>query len=534
MIGRLLSLRLRAAFAAAGSRDKNGKQKKKSGGTVAFVVLVYIRLALLFGGLSMTVALFLCPTTMALGMEWLYFGVYMAVPFLLVFFLSVFETKSVLFEGKDNALLLSLPIRPEDIVISRIFVVLIYNYAEAAVVMVPFIAVYSVFGGHALTVVFAILAFLLLPLLATSFSAGVGYLVARISAKMKHKKAVQVILSMAFFFAYMYFYMTFLGSSGSDDMTGEEMEAVIRSLGETLRPLRYLGEAAMGTLFPTLVFVVVTLLVSYVVYRRISDPYVRLATAESSGPRVVYKQKKLEKRTSFLALCQKEFRRFISSPTYILNGATGIMLNVIAAIFMVLNRTTVAEMMAELGLPVSTAVPFLAAGLIALSCTNCLSASAVSLEGKELWIVRSLPLPPKEILLAKAVPHAVIVTGATLLPEIVLFAVYGAGVPEIVTAVLCLLSSCVFCALFGVVINTALPKFSFTNEAQVVKQSAAVFVAMLVQFIAGLIVIGLTVLFSFFSLAPVGLLLGAVLFLLGIVLCYVILCRSSARKFSTF
>lgn len=77
-----------------------------------------------------------------IGYEWLYFGIMAILVVLLCFIGSVFVTQQEIYGAKDNELLLSMPIKTKDILLSRVFVLLIVNYLYEALIVIPGMIVY--------------------------------------------------------------------------------------------------------------------------------------------------------------------------------------------------------------------------------------------------------------------------------------------------------------------------------------------------------------------------------------------------------
>ena len=105
-------------------------------------------------------------------LPWLYYGIFTLISFALTFFLSIFETKSELFECKDNELLLSMPIKSRDILASRLLIVLIYNYLSDLIFMIPAVIIYGIYTADAVGIVGGILVTLIIPFLASMSNIG--------------------------------------------------------------------------------------------------------------------------------------------------------------------------------------------------------------------------------------------------------------------------------------------------------------------------------------------------------------------------
>ncbi len=501
MIGTLLKLRLRSALGTITSGNKKNGKERISRGRVILIALLYLYLVVVFGGLFTTLAFSMAPVLISAGLDWFYFSAFMIMAFAVVFIFSIFETKSELFECKDNELLLSMPIKPHDIVLSRMFTVLVYNYLETALVLLPAIAVYAGFGGSIKGIAGSVIMLLLLPLLATSLAAGVGYLVALISRRLKNNTFITTAISLVFLLLYFWGYGTFLGS-------GEE-EVDFIALSKSFTGLRFVGEAAVcHPLFLSL-FVLLTLGVSAAAYLIISRSYIKIVTAKDGAKKKKYKDTYLKKSPIMAALIKKELRLFSSSATYMLNAGLGMVFTVVVGVVVLVNKETIPELLAaltdvgtdrEVLLRIFAAL--ISAALIFVGSTNTISASALSLEGKRLWITKTLPISARQILIAKTAPAAIL----PILPNLfasVCFII--ALLPDPFTSLLMLLipvTASLMSALLGTVLNAAFPKFEYQNDAQAVKQSLSVFLSMLITTLYGMGCIVLAFVFSLVLLMP--------------------------------
>lgn len=540
MIKRLIGLRLRAAFLSMtqGRRSKDGSYTRMSTGKLVLYVILYAYLGLVFAGMSAGIS-FVLGALFLPGSDWAYFGILLLAVFSILLLLSIFETKSELFECKDNALLMSMPIRPRQIVVSRIFVVLIYNYVEMALVALPMLFVYLILGHSVAHLFTAALVFAILPFPATALAAFFGYLLAELSKRMRNKTLVSVVLALGFFALYFVGYMKLMGSLESmEDMDTASVEALL----EKLSFLRPLGECAAGKPLPLLLYILLSAAVTYVAYVLISRHYFSVITATVGTSRRAYRLNRGGGRSPFFALAGKELRRFFSSAAYILNAAISPLLGLGLAVFTLVRRQSmlgaIDSMMQEMeglsGTPSSLLAPVFIIAAVFFAAMNLTASSAVSLEGNSLWIPRSMPLSERTVLLAKTVPHFLVGTPISLLTLFLLLAAVGAEWYYYPLGILTLLLANAAFALLGVVMNVAFPKFAYNNEAQVLKQSAAVGLSMLVQMVLDILLLVLTVPLSLFSLGIVALFVALILFAGMTVGLYFLLTGPCARRFSRF
>ena len=107
-----------------------------------------------------------------------------------------------------------------------------------------------------------------------------------------------------------------------------------------------------------------------------------------------------------------------------------------------------------------------------------ISSCALSLEGKNFPLLKSMPLSGREVLLSKTLSHIIITAPFVLVSSVIMciatgeysFIWYFILVPQLVNA---------SCALIGIILNTVFPRFDYKNDVEVIKQSLSVFLTML-------------------------------------------------------
>ena len=523
MIKTLIGIRMRS-FAATLGKKKDGSNRKLVG-----MIILYAFLALLFVCFSLTIAVSMAPVMIAGGLDALYFSIFMLAGFTVVFLLSIFETKSELFECRDNELLLAMPIRPHAIVIARLSVVLIINYAEYAIVFFPAVLVYLICGGVPLAAVGSLFVFLLLPLLATSFSAAVGYLVARISKKIKNNSLVTTVLSLAFLALYFFGYSSLMGGFG------DYLEKV--STGEITEGspfLIFIGEAALMRPIPFLAFLAVSLAAGALAYFLISRAYFRIVTATGKSKRAAYREKKVRQGSPFTAMVKKELLRYTSSATYMLNSGIGLLFELGVSIYFVACMEDVRGILSDFVSAENVDAVLPVMGILVLtvfSLCTFISGCTLSLEGKAFSQLRALPISAETVLFAKTMPHLIVTFPFTVVTATLFALATHAPWYYVIFLFLTPTAANLFCALFGMVMNVAFPRFDYENEAQVIKQSTAMFICTFGQMIFAVLLAILAVLLTFSSKGLVA--VGAItaLFLVLSAVMYILLVGPSARRY---
>ena len=139
MLKTLVKIRFQGLFLKS---MMGSKKKKISIGKMILFSLLFIYLGIVLVAVFGYFFDLIIEPFIASGYEWLYFGLMALVVILFCFLGSIFYTQQEIYGAKDNDLLLSMPIKTRDILLSRILVVLLLNYVYEALIALPAIIVY--------------------------------------------------------------------------------------------------------------------------------------------------------------------------------------------------------------------------------------------------------------------------------------------------------------------------------------------------------------------------------------------------------
>ena len=259
-------------------------------------------------------------------------------------------------------------------------------------------------------------------------------------------------------------------------------------------PLYHLGLAAMGNL-PSLVLTALLCLVPLVlVLLLLSKTFIALALAPKGDARRKGKLGAVRVQSASRALLGRELKRLTASAPYMMNAGTGILMLVILTVFAFLKRGDLVAIFTAL--PVSPAAAAALAVSFLMSMT-LFTAPSVSLEGKNLWIIQSLPVSPRAVLSAKVRLHLILSLPPVVICTPLVAIAMGETAPLSCLAALALpLATAWLMAVVGLTMNLLFPKLDWVNETAAVKQGASIVLTMLIGMTAALIALGLVVLLS--------------------------------------
>lgn len=455
-------------------RDKKSGKRRSTRGIVRYALL-YLLLFVFLGAIFYFAGSALCAPLLSAGMGWLYWCLMGLIAVFLGVFGSVFNTYSSLYRARDNDLLLSMPVPPSRILLARLSGVYAMGLLYELIVMIPALLARILAAPVRLAgVCFALLSMVMLSLIVLVLSAVLGWVIALVAGRLKRKNGITVLISLIFFAVYYYMcshaYVVL-------QMLVQDAAGIGARMKAWVYPLYQMGLAAEGDALAMLIFAAMAGALLAVVWLVLERSFLRLATVNRGEARRVYREKRAKPRSVGAALLAKELRRFVGSANYMLNCGLGILFMPLAAIALIWKGELIRQITEQFLTAPQTALLAVAA-VCMLTTMNDMTAPSVSLEGKNLWLARSLPVSPQQVLLAKLELHLIL----TLIPAAVLLAaVEWVLRPSILYAVLMVVAVVLYVVLMGAVglaANLRMPNLTWSSEIVPIKQSAAVAAAL--------------------------------------------------------
>lgn len=470
--------------------DPKKNKMRSKGATIAFLVLYALLMVVVLGGIFAVLAVGICAPLTAGGMGWLYYLLMGLIAVFLGTFGSVFSTYSSLYLSKDNDLLLSMPIPVRCIMTARLLGVYLLGLMYSAVVIVPAVIVYWITAPvTAGTIVGGVLMVLIVSVIVMILSCLLGWVVARISLKLKNKSFITVILSLLFLAAYYFVYY-----KAQTLITLLVENAAV--YGVKIRGSAYLlylfGSAGAGD-WPAMLIVTVTqAALLALTWYGIARSFLKIATATGSVKKVRFQHKAVRAQSVQRALLGKELRRFTASPNYMLNCGLGILMLPIAGIALLIKGGVLGRTLADVFSGNAGVVPVLmCAAVCLLASMNDMAAPSVSLEGKQLWLAQSLPVVPWQVLRAKLDVQLVLTGVPVLFCALCMVIVLPGGALEKVLAVAVALLYTLLSALVALALGLKMPNLTWTNEVTPIKQSGCVMLSLFANWVYALALGGL-------------------------------------------
>ena len=439
---------------------------------------------------------------------------------ILSFITSIYKAQGTLFSSKDYDLLMSLPIKNSTILTSKILSLMSISYIGTALIIVPASIVYFIYNGNLSWFFFIVLAIglIFIPMIPIIAASIIAVFITFISSRFKYKNVATIVVGMTAFLLIMVVSMNMQNYINAFIVNSD---SIVKGISSIYPPAMYLKEALINYDIVSLIKFALISTIPFVIFILVFSKTFKTINGKlgESYKKANYKVVKLEKSSVTKALVNQELRRYFATPIYVMNTAVGMVLLVggaIATLF--ISKETLAEF---LGYPeIANMIPI--GVLVVLVFTiglSCITNSSISLEGNRLWILKSLPIEPKDIFKGKIITNLIITIPASIVANIIFYIGLKFEIKYLIFNLVISIVFAVISAVLGLIINLYFPKMEWINPTTVVKQSASVMINSLGVMVLTLAIVGVSLLLiNIFNITNMIIILSIVLFIFLIVL----------------
>lgn len=438
---------------------------------------------------------------------------------LVTFILGIFFIMGVFYYSNDIELLLPLPLKPWQILGAKFTSVLVYEYMTQLVFFLPVLISYGIKDkANILYYIYGMIAYLLLPVVPLVFSSFLSIFVMRSFRFVKNKdrmKTISGIAAMAMAIGFNIVIQKFSGKLGNpEDMMrllqqgnnsllskSQDIFIINRFMTMALTNYRELlvsfGSIALA-IAGAAAFIGLFLYIGEKFYFKgvigLTESAPARRPSGDAAKRNLYK--KLSALSAFRA---KELKLLFRSPVYFLNC---ILMNFLWPVFILIPFFAGGEELGDIGelakyLEDPNILPYIfagAAGTALFVCaSNMISSTAISREGKNLYVSKYLPVDYKTQINAKAQTGMLMGLIGMLMAFLVLWFVFSFPLYLILLAFLVSLPCIIFINYAGIMIDLKFPKLNWDNEQKAVKQNMNGLLNMLISAAFGALNFGLVI-----------------------------------------
>lgn len=493
----------------------NLKFNKKTAGIGVIIALSMMPLAAIEWRMVREVYDIMAPV----GQQGLILWLTVSMVSLLTFFLGIFYIMGAFFYSNDIELLLPLPFKSWQILGAKFATVLVYEYVTQLVFFLPVLIAYGIKDRANITyVIMGFVAYLIFPVVPLVFASLIDILVIRSFRFVKNKDRMKIlsgVMAMIIAIGFNLLIQNFTQSMANP----EDMMRIIEQGNNSV--LSKAQDIFVVNRFMTLaltnhadfIYSVGNMLIAIAgagiflgIFLYLGDKLylksvVGLTEAASSRKTKASKANLYKRKSHLIAFCIKELKLLFRTPVYFLNC---VLMNFLWPVFILIPIFTkggeieqLRSAVAQLSNPnaLRYAVAGVASAAMFISGTNMISSTAISREGKNLYVSKYLPVNYKVIINAKVMSGTMMGLAGIIIGLAVVWILFSLPVNMVLMALMISLPSAVFINYLGILLDLKFPKLNWDNEQKAVKQN-----------INGVLIMFMSIAFGFLNFLPILLL----------------------------
>ena len=255
---------------------------------------------------------------------------------IMILITTIPSVESSLFSSKDYEILMSLPIKPKDIIVSKLLVLLLLSYLVTFLMAFSSVLCYVIIDNLSIIVLLkGLFATLISPLISFSLSIIVSLVITKISLNFKYKKLISTILSLIFILAVVII-MLFVSRVDGDDYT-QIYNTYIKVFSRLSYPGYLLFQSIISNFMYSILVFVISIVVFLLTILYVSINYNKIIYKIKAKKEVKEKSQKNKINTKLISLIKLEIKKYFSIPNYVLNTLVGPILGLVFLVFFIIN-----------------------------------------------------------------------------------------------------------------------------------------------------------------------------------------------------
>ena len=454
---------------------------------------------------------------------------------------GIYKSSSLIFNSKDDDLLLSLPIKRSTVLFIRIFKFYVFELLFNSLFILPVMIAYIKWANY-LNWTYYLTSFimlLILPLIPIVISCFIGFLITSLSSKFRFKNIAQILTSMLFLILVL---IVSFNSNNIMDYLIKHVNSINDLIIKIYYPAGiYIKLVTNFNIIDLIVFIIINLGLFTISIYLLSLVYFKINSRikKISSNNVKFNKLVIKKKNKYISLIRKELNTFFKTPVFIINSGFGLVLFIIGTILISLRFDKIINILTTLEdvniskelITNNLSILILILILITAFMTS-ITNSVISLEGRSINILKSLPINTKTILISKILTGLSLTTPILLVGDIILFIRFKTKVIEVLLLIILSILIPLVSHFIGLIFNLKYPKLDYENTTEVVKQSMSSFISVITGMI--LLIINVTIILNVVGLKSINfvLLTSTIVYIFIDIILYFYLMKIGVREFN--
>ena len=394
---------------------------------------------------------------------------------ILVFITTIYKVEGTLFHTKDYDTIMSLPIKTTTFITSKVIELYLFNFIIPFIIMFITGLVYTKYGiTNFQFYVYYYLTIFIIPMVPIVLAAIIGSIITVIVSHFRLRNVMTIIISL--FSLLAFFTIGSIITNQTDNMEMANIGLKMMKILNAIYPLTLTYTKIIverNTLYFILFMILpLALFISFIF--ALSKVYKKVNTRlESYNGHIEFEWKEQMKQSPFNALYKKELKKFLSSSPYILNTLMPLILfTIILLSFIVFGDQKIEWLLDTENLLVYLAslAPIILSFFVSLCSTT---SSSLSLEGKNIWILKSSPIQYSTILLSKIIVNIVVLLPMIIIDTVIMLFYLKLNAVGFLLTLSMPIAYSFLTANIGMISNLYYPNLNWNREIEVIRNSKA-------------------------------------------------------------
>lgn len=524
----LLKVQLLSLFGI--NKTINSEDKKEKDKLILMWIIGIIGIVI-FSIYSLVFTLILSQGLKLLNKMYLLLAIMMISSSTIILITTIKKSNGLLFLTKDYDMIISLPVKTSSVIASKILTMYIIDFAVTLLFMVPAGIIYAIIETPSLYYYVAfILTLVMIPLIPMIISTFLGVLIEIISSRFIYKNIISIILTFALIISILFI------SYNGENILGNisDISKAIISFAYKIYPIAkiYVEGICSGNIIYLILFSIISIGAFVMFIKLIAINYIDTNTRLNSiKSKSNYKIIDMKVSSPFKTLYIKEIKRYFSSTLYVVNTGFGVIfLAIISILLCISSPEKIKGIFSITGVlnNIKYYVPLVVSCFIFLSCTTSCS---ISLEGKNIWIIKSLPIKVRDVFMSKVMVNITVIVPSVIISGLIFIVKLDLDIIYSILTFITPITIGFFISISGLIINLKFPNLDWTNEITPIKQSMSTFIILTTGFLSVLLSIGFVLILGNIDIWIVRSIYTLIVAIINFIL-YKYLCRKGEKLIS--
>ena len=447
-----------------------------------------------------------------------------------------YKAQGMLFDCKDNDMLLSMPLNKKTIFFVRMFKFYLFQLMYDSLFILPAFIIYAYFESPGINFyLMSLVMLILLPIIPLIVASFIGYIIKLISVNFKKSKNVQTIISMLLLISIFYFSFNMESLVNNIVNKANVINDVITKIYYPIN--LYLSLINKFDVLKLLKLILINI-VPFIIFIYLGSIYYFKIIFKSKKSDIKKSNRALtfKRKNVIFSLTKKEMKTYFGIPVYIVNTLFGMVLMIILTILLCTNvdkfislLQSSSDIVITLNLINKYAPIFFMEMILFTGFMTQITCSSISLEGKTFNILKSYPINEKKIFISKVLFSLFLTIPIILLCSLIFLINYKVKSIYIIYILLFSFLTPLFSALLGLFINLKYPKLKWNNETEVVKQSTSTMICTFTGM--GLFFISLFITIKFINNINIVMLIQIIILIITNIILWLLLSTVGVKEF---